>query len=67
MRSRVFIHAFSVKAAVRVAFALMSAAAIVPTADAAGLSMLHGSPYLATPYDNTGRGPQQTGLQGGGG
>jgi hypothetical protein len=67
MRSHVFVRVFSVKTAIRAALALLSAATVVPVADAAGLSMQQGSSYHATPYDNTGRGPQQTGLEGGGG
>jgi hypothetical protein len=41
--------------------ALSFAAAIVPAANAAR------SPYHSGPYDNTGNGPSQTGLNGGGG
>ena len=66
MRSYMFRHIFSVKAAIRIAFALLGMATIAPVADAAGLSKPQG-PYHATPYDNTGHGPQQTGMQGGGG
>jgi hypothetical protein len=67
MRSHVFGRAFSAKAAIRVIFALLAVATIAPVADAANLSMLQGPSYHAMPYDNTGHGPQQTGLEGGGG
>ena len=67
MESRMFGHVFSMKIAIHVAFALLSAATIAPVADAAGLSMLQEPSYHAMPYDNTGHGPQQTGLNGGGG
>ena len=51
----------------RVAFAALSlTAAIVPVANAAN----RGRPettHRQGPYDNTGKGPQQTGMEGGGG
>jgi hypothetical protein len=53
---------------IRVAFAALSLATIAPVANAAtsgfpqsSLSQHHGA------YDNTGHGPQETGLEGGGG
>jgi hypothetical protein len=58
----------SMKYLIRVAFAALSLAAITPVANAAtrgfphsSLSQHHGS------YDNTGHGPQESGLEGGGG
>jgi hypothetical protein len=53
---------------IRVAFAALSLATIAPVANAAGL----GTPSSTFgqhqgPYDNTGHGPGETGLEGGGG
>ncbi len=49
------------------AFAALSlTAAIAPVANAAIWGVPH-STYHSGPYDNTGRGPGQTGLEGGGG
>lgn len=45
--------------------ALGLAAAIVPAAQAANFG--HYSQYHSGPYDNTGHGPGETGLEGGGG
>jgi hypothetical protein len=54
------------KILIRAAFAALSLATIAPVANAA----TWGAPqagFHSGPYDNTGRGPQQTGLEGGGG
>jgi hypothetical protein len=49
------------------AFAALSlTAAVVPAASAATWGVPH-STYHSGPYDNTGRSPGQTGLEGGGG
>jgi hypothetical protein len=49
------------------AFAALSlTAAIVPAANAATWGMPHNT-YHSGPYDNTGNGPGETGLEGGGG
>ena len=49
------------------AFAALSlSAAIAPVANAASWGVAHGN-YHSGPYDNTGRGPGETGLEGGGG
>jgi hypothetical protein len=49
------------------AFAALSlTAAIAPVASAATFGMSQ-STYHSGPYDNTGHGPQETGLEGGGG
>ena len=57
----------NVSVMIRAAFAALSVtAAIVPVA----LAACGGRPdttYRQGPYDNTGSGPQQTGLEGGGG
>lgn len=53
---------------IRVAFAAISLAAITPVADAATFGRPTSSLFLHQgPYDNTGNGPDQTGLNGGGG
>ncbi|HYZ24617.1 MAG TPA: hypothetical protein VE690_20900 [Rhodopila sp.] len=53
---------------IRVAFAVLSLATIAPVANAAGFGMPSSSlGQHQGPYDNTGRGPSQTGLEGGGG
>lgn len=46
--------------------ALGLAAAVAPVANAATSGFVHNS-YHSGPYDNTGNGPGQTGLEGGGG
>jgi len=52
---------------IRAAFAALSlTAGIVPAACAAGWGRPDPT-YRQGPYDNTGNGPQQTGLEGGGG
>ena len=52
---------------IRAAFAALSlTAAIVPVAHAASWGRPD-TTYRQGPYDNTGNGPQQTGLEGGGG
>ena len=49
------------------AFAAVSlTAAIAPVADAASFGTPHAT-YRTGPYDNTGQGPQETGMEGGGG
>ena len=49
---------------IRAALFAVSLATITPVANAA--TATHGA-YHAASYDNTGHGPQQTGLEGGGG
>jgi hypothetical protein len=51
---------------IRAAFAALSLAAIAPVANAATFGTPQ-STYHQGPYDNTGHGPQETGLEGGGG
>ena len=50
---------------IRAALAAFSIATITPVANAASLGNSQAAYHHA--YDNTGRGPQQTGLEGGGG
>jgi hypothetical protein len=66
MGSHLLSRIFSVRVAIRVAFAFLGMATIPPVADAAALSKPQG-PYHITPYDGVGHGPQQTGMDGGGG
>jgi hypothetical protein len=55
------------KTMVLAAFAALSlSAAVVPAANAA-ISAFPQSTQHSGPYDNTGHGPQQSGLEGGGG
>jgi len=57
----------SMKNLILAAFAALSlTAAIAPAANAATFGVPHNT-YQSGPYDNTGRGPGQTGLEGGGG
>jgi hypothetical protein len=49
------------------AFAALSLAAAVAPAASAAVAGFPASTYHAGPYDNTGHGPGQTGLEGGGG
>jgi hypothetical protein len=57
----------NITAIMRAAFAALSlTAAIVPVANAAGRARPETTHHQG-PYDNTGKGPQQTGLEGGGG
>jgi hypothetical protein len=51
---------------IRAAFAALSLATIAPVANAATFGRPQ-STYHQGPYDNTGHGPQETGLEGGGG
>ena len=51
---------------IRVAFAVLSLASIAPVANAATFGSPNSTQHQG-PYDNTGRGPQETGLEGGGG
>ena len=53
------------KILIRAAFAALSLATISPVANAATLGAQAG--YHSGPYDNTGHGPGETGLEGGGG
>jgi hypothetical protein len=53
---------------IRVALAVVSLASITPVANAANFGMPHSSlGQHHGPYDNTGNGPGETGLEGGGG
>jgi hypothetical protein len=53
---------------IRVAFAALSLATIAPVANAASFGMPQSSlTQHQGPYDNTGHGPSETGLEGGGG
>ena len=53
---------------IRVAFAALSLATIAPVANAATFGFPHSSlTQHQGPYDNTGHGPGETGLEGGGG
>ncbi|HYZ22731.1 MAG TPA: hypothetical protein VE690_11300 [Rhodopila sp.] len=53
---------------IRVAFAALSLGTIAPVANAATFGLPQSSLFQHQgPYDNTGNGPQQTGLEGGGG
>jgi hypothetical protein len=65
MKRDMFRSFFRTKTAIRAVLIAMSLATIVPVADAAisgtGLGSVHQGPY-----DNTGQGPQQSGLEGGG-
>jgi len=54
------------KILIRAAFAALSLATIAPVANAATFGAPQTS-YHSGPYDNTGRGPSETGLEGGGG
>ena len=51
---------------IRVAFAALSLATITPVANAAGFGASQSGLHQGA-YDNTGHGPQETGLEGGGG
>jgi hypothetical protein len=51
---------------IRVAFAALSLATIAPVANAATFGTPQRTHHQG-PYDNTGHGPQETGLEGGGG
>ena len=51
---------------IRAAFFALSLATITPVANAATFGFPHNT-YHSGPYDNTGRGPGETGLEGGGG
>jgi hypothetical protein len=57
---------YSVKILIRAALAAVSIATIGSVADDANARGLRYSQHQG-PYDNTGQGPQQTGLEGGGG
>ncbi|HYZ21176.1 MAG TPA: hypothetical protein VE690_03360 [Rhodopila sp.] len=53
---------------IRAAFAAFALAAIAPVANAATWGLPQSSLFQHQgPYDNTGNGPQQSGLEGGGG
>jgi hypothetical protein len=52
---------------IRVAFAALSLAAITPVVANAATSGFPHTSYHQGPYDDTGNGPQETGLEGGGG
>ena len=52
---------------IRAAFAALSLAAITPVVANAATFGRTQSTYHQGPYDNTGNGPQETGLEGGGG
>ena len=54
------------KTLIRAAFTALSLATITPVANAATFGAPHAS-YHHGPYDNTGHGPQEIGLEGGGG
>ena len=66
MTPEMFGRFFSMTTLIRAAFAALSLATIAPAADAASFGKRQ-STYHQGPYDNTGQGPQETGLQGGGG
>lgn len=51
---------------IRAAFAALSLATITPVANAATFSSMQNTVHQGS-YDNTGHGPQETGLEGGGG
>ncbi len=61
-----FGHLYSSKALIRAALAALSIATIGSVADAANARGLRYGQHQG-PYDNTGNGPQQSGLEGGGG
>jgi hypothetical protein len=67
MTQTVFGHFFSTKTVILAAFTALSLGTIASVAEAASPDKQQGSSYQQGPYDNTGRGPQQTGLEGGGG
>jgi hypothetical protein len=54
------------KILIRVAFAALSLATIAPVANAATFGFPQSTQHSG-PYDNTGHGPQQSGVEGGGG
>jgi hypothetical protein len=64
MTSHVCGRDFTVKTVIRVAFVLLMAATFTPAADAAGFGSQPCSSFHPVPYDNTGRGLQDTGMQG---
>jgi hypothetical protein len=66
MTQTVFGHFFSTKTVILAAFTALSLGTIASVAEAASPDKQQSS-YQQGPYDNTGRGPQQTGLEGGGG
>lgn len=66
MTQDVFGPFFWTKTAIRAVLIAVSLATIVPVADAGTSGTRPGSAHQG-PYDNTGQGSQQSGLEGGGG